>query len=80
MQIWPLTDDILMAYANGKLPPDVHARIERALVSDPGARARVQTFRETTALLRAAFGVAGTGDGKRASTEAPTPPQPRLRV
>jgi len=50
-----LTDEVLMAYADGVLPPDEAARVAIALETDIDARAAVEEFRRTAALSRAAF-------------------------
>jgi anti-sigma factor RsiW len=48
-------DEILMAFADGELPLAQRIQVERAVAADPEAQARIAMFRETTALLRAAF-------------------------
>jgi len=50
-----IDDDLLMAYADGELPPEEVSRIEALLARDPGARERVRLYRESAALARAAF-------------------------
>jgi anti-sigma factor RsiW len=54
-QAWPLTDETLMAFADGELPLAQRIQVERAVAADPEAQARIAMFRETAALLRAAF-------------------------
>jgi anti-sigma factor RsiW len=50
-----MPDEILMAFADGELPLAQHIQVERAVAADLEAQARIAMFRETTALLRAAF-------------------------
>ncbi len=50
-----IDDDLLMAYADGELPPEQVSRIEALLARDPEARKRVRLYRESAALARAAF-------------------------
>ncbi len=50
-----IDDDLLMAYADGELPEEEAARIERLLARDAAARERVRLYRESAALARAAF-------------------------
>jgi len=50
-----LTDEVLMAYADGALPPAEAARVATSLETDIDARAAVEEFRRTAALSRAAF-------------------------
>jgi anti-sigma factor RsiW len=50
-----LPDEILMAYADGELPLAQRVQVERAVAADPDAQTRIAMFRETTAMLRAAF-------------------------
>ena len=48
-------DEVLMAYADGELSLPQRIQVERAVAADPEAQACIAMFRETTALLRAAF-------------------------
>jgi anti-sigma factor RsiW len=48
-------DEVLMAYADGELSLPQRIQVERAVAADPEAQERIAMFRETTALLRAAF-------------------------
>ena len=48
-------EELLMAYADGELPPEELARVEQALEKDAEARRRVRLYRESAALARAAF-------------------------
>lgn len=50
-----LTDEMLMAYADGALPEAERAQIAAALENDAEARAIVAEFRRTAELSRAAF-------------------------
>lgn len=50
-----IDDGLLMAYADGELPEEEAARIERLLARDAAARERVRLYRESAALARAAF-------------------------
>ncbi len=50
-----IDDDLLMAYADGELPPEEVSRIEALLARDPVARERVRLYRESAAVARAAF-------------------------
>ena len=50
-----LSDETLMAYADGQLKPAEMARLERLLASDPGLRARLEVFRTTGRDLASLF-------------------------
>jgi hypothetical protein len=50
-----LSDETLMAYADGQLAPVEMARIERLVASDPELRARLEVFRTTGHDLAALF-------------------------
>jgi hypothetical protein len=50
-----LSDETLMAYADGQLAPSEMARIERLLATDPGLRARLEVFRTTGRDLASLF-------------------------
>jgi anti-sigma factor RsiW len=52
---WPVTDEILMAYADGELSLAQRIQVERTVAADPEAQARIAMFQEMTAMLRAAF-------------------------
>lgn len=56
-----LPDEILMAFADGELPLAQRIQVERAVAADLEAQARITMFRETTALLRAAFAMEEEG-------------------
>jgi hypothetical protein len=55
MNIQNLTDDVLCAYLDGELSPEAHAALERQLLSEPGARVRLDRLRESDDRLRRAF-------------------------
>lgn len=55
MNIDNLTDDVLSAYLDEELSPEARAALERQLLSEPGARVRLDRFRESDARLRRAF-------------------------
>jgi anti-sigma factor RsiW len=48
------TDNMLVAYVDGELDPETAHRVEALLASDAEASQRVEIFRETAMLLRAA--------------------------
>ena len=48
-------DELLMAYADGELDPERAAAVEARIAADQAARDKVHRFRETAALVRAAF-------------------------
>jgi len=50
-----LSDEELMAYADGELPPVEAKRIEAAMAGDPALAARVARFRAVRAALRSAY-------------------------
>ena len=60
-----ISDELLMAYADGALDPSVRAIVEAALREDPRYREKVEKFRATRDPVRAAFqqdqGLAGLG-------------------
>jgi anti-sigma factor RsiW len=56
-------DEVLMAYADGELSLPQRIQVERAVAADPEAQERIAMFRETTALLRAAFAMDEEADG-----------------
>jgi anti-sigma factor RsiW len=47
-------DSLLVAYADGELEPETIAEVESLLAANPHAAEKLQLFRETAALLRAA--------------------------
>ncbi|MBU2583578.1 MAG: hypothetical protein KJ622_17865 [Alphaproteobacteria bacterium] len=49
------SDETLMAYADGKLAPDEHARVAEYLAGDADARALVEDFKRTASLAARAF-------------------------
>jgi hypothetical protein len=55
MNIDNLTDDVLSAYLDEELSPEARIALERQLLSEPGARVRLDRFRESDARLRRAF-------------------------
>ncbi|MFZ5635074.1 MAG: anti-sigma factor family protein [Pseudomonadota bacterium] len=55
MNIRDLSDDVLCAYLDGELAPEARAELERQLLSEPGARVRLDRFRENDERLRRAF-------------------------
>src|SRR5690242_17654184 len=85
-------DDLLMAYADGELEPERAAALETRLASDRAARNKVHRYRETAALVRAAFArdldevvppsmeAAIRRAGETASPSRILPFRPRLRV
>lgn len=50
-----LSDEILVAYADGELDPEMVRQVAKALETDSEARKKVRVFRETAALVRAAY-------------------------
>lgn len=48
-----LNDELLCAYMDGELDADMHARVERALVDDTGARVRLERMRVADERLKA---------------------------
>lgn len=55
MNIQNLTDDVLCAYLDDELSPQARAQLERQLPGEPGARVRLDRFRESDERLRKAF-------------------------
>ncbi len=53
--MWRVSEDLLMAYADGALSGEEAGRVEALLERDAKARERVRLYRETAALARAAF-------------------------
>lgn len=49
-----MTDELIMAYADGELTADEAARVEEALKTDQSAQRKLAMFRETADLLKAA--------------------------
>lgn len=49
------SDEMLMAYADGELTPDLDAEIESDRAADPVLAQRIEVFRETRSLARRAF-------------------------
>jgi anti-sigma factor RsiW len=49
-----ISDTFLVAFADGELDPDTTRRVERLIAADPQARRKVEIYRETAMLLRAA--------------------------
>jgi hypothetical protein len=48
-----LSDEVLCAYIDGELDPEMRARVEQALVDDAGARVRLERMRVADARLKA---------------------------
>jgi hypothetical protein len=59
MNIEHLSDEVLSAYLDGELSPEARIALERQLLSEPGARVRLERFRENDARLRRAFALPG---------------------
>ena len=53
--MFELNEEMLMAFADGELDPQVMAQVRAALADDPAARERVRLYRRTTQLLRQAY-------------------------
>lgn len=70
-----VTDDMLMALADGELPPATAMRLRNRLMDDPDLAARYAIFETTTADLRAAF-AAGPVPDRLISTVMKTPMGP----
>lgn len=51
----PITDEQLMAYADGELPAAERAAVEAALATDPALAARVEAYRAGRRLLKQRF-------------------------
>jgi hypothetical protein len=67
-----VTDDMLMALADGELPPATAMRLRNRLMDDPDLAARYAVYEATTADLRAAF-AAGPVPDRLLSTVMKTP-------
>ncbi|MBJ3774774.1 zf-HC2 domain-containing protein [Acuticoccus mangrovi] len=65
-----LTDEMLMAYADGEASPEEAAAVEAALESDPAIAERVLMFQDTRALAQTAFAPEPVPDALKASVEA----------
>ncbi|WP_201829936.1 anti-sigma factor family protein [Microvirga zambiensis] len=50
-----LTDEILMAFADGELDEPVAAAVAKAMVDDPGIARRIVDFQQSRRLMRSAF-------------------------
>ncbi|MCC7249734.1 MAG: hypothetical protein IT473_14015 [Lysobacter sp.] len=61
MNIDNLTDDVLCAYLDDELSPEARIDLERRLLSEPGARVRLDRFRDNDARLRRAFALPNEG-------------------
>lgn len=61
MNIDNLTDDVLCAYLDDELSPEARIELERRLLSEPGARVRLDRFRDNDARLRRAFALPNEG-------------------
>jgi hypothetical protein len=55
MNIANLTDEVLCAYLDGELSPEARAALEHQLLSEPGARVRLDRLRDSDDRLRRAF-------------------------
>jgi hypothetical protein len=55
MNIANLTDEVLCAYLDGELSPEAQAALEHQLLSEPGARVRLDRLRDSDDRLRRAF-------------------------
>jgi hypothetical protein len=55
MKITHLTDEVLCAYLDGELSAEARVALERQLLSEPGARVRLDRFRESDDRLRRAL-------------------------
>jgi hypothetical protein len=55
MNIANLTDEVLCAYLDGELSPEARTALEHQLLSEPGARVRLDRLRESDERLRRAF-------------------------
>lgn len=55
MNIANLTDEVLCAYLDGELSPEARAALEHQLLSEPGARVRLDRLRESDDRLRRAL-------------------------
>ncbi|GHC60197.1 anti-sigma factor family protein [Limoniibacter endophyticus] len=53
-----ITDDMLMAYVEGALAPDIAAQVEEALADDPTLKARARMLRQTRRRVRATMAAA----------------------
>ncbi len=61
MNIDNLNDDVLCAYLDDELSPEARIELERRLLSEPGARVRLDRFRDNDARLRRAFALPNEG-------------------
>lgn len=51
----PVSDEMLMAYVDGELPADTADRIRREIEATPALARRMQAFRESRSVARAAY-------------------------
>src|SRR3546814_15946761 len=51
-----ITDEMLVAFADGELDPEVHAYVERAIVADPELGRKVEAHRRLRQTLTHHFG------------------------
>lgn len=90
MNIDNLTDDVLCAYLDDELSPEARIDLERRLLSEPGARVRLDRFRDNDARLRRAFALPNegaadpllrllAGDAANAVASAPSAARPNRR-
>jgi anti-sigma factor RsiW len=73
-------DALLVAYADGELDAAAVAEVEARLAADPAAQRTLQIYRETAALLRAAFPESRYSRGGMAEQAATLPKPRRLRL
>ena len=63
-----IDDERLMAYADGMLPPDEAAEVERAIAEDEGLAAKVAVFADSRAMVKRALGSAAPVSDKLAAS------------
>ena len=63
-----INDERLMAYADGMLPPDEAAEVERAMAKDEDLAAKVAVFADSRAMVKRALGPAAPVPDKLAAT------------
>lgn len=63
-----IDDERLMAYADGALPPNEAAEVERMIAADAGLAAKVAAFSDSRALVKQALGVAPPVPDRLAAT------------
>ena len=50
-----INDILLMAYVDGELDPETARAVQAAIEADPAARAKMETYTQTSGMLRSAF-------------------------